>query len=87
MINRHIPGAVRSVGRHQGYQGISVLYSRREVRVGDETVVADAVETAWEPTPEELDALARGGSIRIVLLAPRWPPARIEVAPPGEDAG
>lgn len=42
------------------------------------------VMTEWEPTEEELDALAMGGRIRIWLHTFNRPlqPIRVEVAPP-----
>jgi hypothetical protein len=85
MMNRHIPGAVRNVGKIQGFLGISVLYGVERVIVNDVGHDCRTVETSWEFTPDELDRLARGGSLRIKLVAAQWPPALFYVTEPEKE--
>jgi hypothetical protein len=82
MINRHIDGAVRQVGKTQGFVGISVLYGHQRVVYEGEEMSAATVTTAWEPTPAELARLNQGASIQIELLMALWPPCLITVGEP-----
>lgn len=83
-MNRHLDGAVRSVGARQGYLGISVLYGSCVLCLDGRDITAPTVVTAWEPTPDELAALSAGASVMLELLAQAQPPMRIWVGTPPE---
>lgn len=74
MLNKHIPGAVRSVGKSQGYIPISVRYDNQDGY--------PIVTTAWEPTPEEIAAIVAGGSIFIAIIAEKQPPLQLWIGEP-----
>lgn len=77
MMIKRIDGVTRVLGKSQGYLGLYV----RDIKVscsvnGDET---PAMETSWEPTPEELNALNAGGSVVLRVLGTTHPPVLIYV--------
>lgn len=50
------------------------------------TVAVDYVESAWEPTPEELAWLNAGGQVVLRIIG--WqPPVSLYVEPPADHAG
>lgn len=66
-----IDGFTRILGRSQGYIGLPVK----------DTIVEDcyAMQTLWEPTPDELERLNRGKGILITMLTVEHPPIKVEV--------
>lgn len=79
MLIKRIEGFTRLLGKSQGYLGLPV---RDEVIVDaatdDET---PSMTTAWEPTPEELDALNAGASVQVRLLGDVHPPIMVFTGP------
>ena len=56
-----IRGANRRIGKSQGYKGLPVL----DTELQDGT---PCMQTAWEPTPEELLALMGGAPIYLHII-------------------
>lgn len=71
MIPAMIAGVSRVLGKSQGYIGLPV---RDEEREG-----VPAMTTAWEPTPEEIDAIRAGAKIEITILGTAHPPIIVGV--------
>lgn len=44
------------------------------------------MQSAWQPTPEELDTLNRGGPVILTVCSKAHPPVRLEVEEPAADA-
>jgi hypothetical protein len=80
MMIKRIQGTTRVLGESQGYLGLPV----RDISIKDVTtdMIVPAMETAWEPTPAELDRLNRGGNIILRLFGNRHPPVSLEVQEP-----
>ena len=82
MMIMHIKGATRVLGLSQGYQGLPVK---------DEFIQAEGegkipvMLTAWQPTPEELEALNKGASIHLRILGEGHPPVSMDVGPVPEE--
>lgn len=77
MIIRRIKDCTRVLGQAQGYLGLPL----RDIEISC-TVNGPgtpAMETAWEPTPDELQALNNGGSIILRILGTAHPPVYIYV--------
>ena len=78
MITRRIAGCTRVLGKAQGYVGLPI----RDVEVFDEATGAlqyRAMESAWEPTPEELARLQAGAPIVLSVIGTAHPPVLLEV--------
>ena len=79
MMIRMISNASRVCGKEQGFLGLPirdvVLHDKVE---GPET---PAMQTAWEPTPEELVLLNAGGSVVVTILGTVPPPMMLGVEP------
>ena len=74
------------LGVKQGYKPLYV----RETPVIDPTTKVKTLlhETAWTPTPHELELLNRGATIHVALLAAGHPPIKVTVGPtPDEGQG
>lgn len=80
MIARMIEGVTRICGKSQGYLGLPV----RDVVLNEKVNGSDvpAMQTAWEPTPDELEALKAGGSVLITLLGTAPMPMLVSVEGP-----
>jgi hypothetical protein len=80
MMIKRILGATRVLGKEQGYLPLPV----RDVIVVDSTnqTKVPAMETAWEPTPVELERLNRGGTITMRLFGSAHPPVLLFVEDP-----
>ena len=78
MIGR-IEGTTRVAGQSQGYLGLPI----RDVLINDSVNGTDtpAMETAWVPTPDELDRLNRGASVVVRILGTIPPPMIVDVGP------
>lgn len=76
MIIKRIDGATRVLGARQGYLGLPI----RDENVGDH-VSGDvpSMVSAWEPSPDELDRLARGAAVLLRVIGTGHPPVMIEV--------
>lgn len=72
-----IQGCTRVLGKRQGYLGLPV----RDVIISH-TVNGPrtpAMETAWLPTPAEIEAIAAGAPIILRILGTGHPPVMMEV--------
>jgi len=72
MINA-IEGATRRLGKSQGYLGLPV----RDI----EEQGVPAMVTSWQPTPDELAALAAGAPIYVTILGNQHPPIKVGIGP------
>lgn len=81
-----IENATRVIGKGQGYIGLPLRDVRIECTVnGPDT---PAMETAWFPTPAELDALKAGAPIILRILGTMHPPVFMYVGEePADDEG
>lgn len=77
MISLMIAGATRLIGRTQGYIGLAVRDVLIDCTVNGENTLC--METAWEPTPEEMFLLASGKPVIIRILGTQHPPIQVEV--------
>lgn len=78
-----IRGATRVIGRSQGYLGLPL----RDIVVEDRAVghMAPAMETAWIPNQEEIDAIAAGAPVILRVLGHAHPPVMVYVGEPPEE--
>lgn len=74
MIIKRITGCTRELGRAQGYRPLPV----RDAKASNG---APFMETAWEPTPDELERLNKGATVRLLIAGIEHPPVKIEVGP------
>lgn len=76
---QQIPGATRYIGKSQGYKGLPVRDATCNSTVtGPDTPM---METAWQPTPDELVKINAGASIIVQLIGKGHPPIMLEVGP------
>lgn len=79
MIIKCIEGFTRKLGKLQGYYELPV----RDVPLEDG---GNLMQTAWEPTPEELAAIVDGSPIIVSIIGTAHPPILLGVGPrPKED--
>lgn len=87
-----IKGATRTIGKEQGYLGLSIRDGLTSVvdtgAVRDGQVLDDArdvvvpmMETAWSLLPHEIDALLAGHSLVLRILGNQHPPVMLYVDP------
>jgi hypothetical protein len=72
MMNNSPPSTTRRIGKSQGYFGLSVTDTVRE----DGTPM---MMTSWQPTPNEVAAIAAGAPIYLWLLGTAHPPVMLTV--------
>jgi hypothetical protein len=77
MLNCMIDGATRVVGKSQGYIGLPIRDITINCTVNGPNTAA--METAWEPTPDELDRLCNGAKIIVRILGSVPPPMMLSV--------
>jgi hypothetical protein len=77
MIIAMIKGATRVCGKAQGYLGLPV----RDMIIIDKASGhhAPAMETAWTPSPDELDRLNKGANVIVRILGEVPPPMMLTV--------
>ncbi|MBK9073324.1 MAG: hypothetical protein IPL79_20340 [Myxococcales bacterium] len=79
MMIQRVPGFNRVLGKAQGYLGLPVRdYVRHDPAFGGDVNV---METAWQPTPDQLAALNAGANIHVHLFGSQHPPIMIDVGP------
>lgn len=76
MLIGRIEGATRVIGKSQGYLGLPVRDVVIDCNPGGRV---PAMETVWLPTPDELERLAAGASIKLIILGTQHPPVMMEV--------
>lgn len=79
MISKRIEGATRTIGKSQGYIGLAIRDATINCAVNG--VDTPCMETAWEPTPDELARLNAGAPVILRVLGAAHPPVMLEVAP------
>lgn len=82
MIIKRIEGCTRVLGQSQGYLGLPLRDIEINCTVNGPST--PAMETAWEPTPDELARLNAGAPVILRVVGRAHPPVMIEV---GEGAG
>jgi hypothetical protein len=85
MMAKHIAGAVANPGAPEGWKPEDGTCGHLPIRIfarNDGTIMW--CESAWEPTPQEIEWLARGG--QIVLRVIGWQvPVALYVEPPPKE--
>jgi hypothetical protein len=82
MINLRPRDTTRVCGKSQGYAGLNVRDTAVDLIVGaGEIERVAAMDTLWEPTPKELEALNAGKPVLITILGTTPPPIRVGVEP------
>lgn len=59
------------IGEAQGYEGLPICRGTIDG--------VPFIETAWEPSPDELAALQRGKRVVVTILGTQHPPIKLEV--------
>ncbi|MES2814516.1 MAG: hypothetical protein V4720_06440 [Pseudomonadota bacterium] len=77
MISLAIEGATRRIGKAQGYHGLCVRDCLFPLAGHAEGV--PAMQTAWQPTPDELARLVAGAPLYLTLLGSAHPPVLMQV--------
>jgi hypothetical protein len=71
MIPNSPVGTTRRIGKAQGYKGLSI---RDEIGpLGPQMV------TSWQPTPAEMEWIARGAPVTLIILGTKHPPVIVTV--------
>lgn len=72
-----IEGTTRVLGRRQGYIGLPL----RDVVLDEKVNGPDtpAMQTAWLPTPREIEAIVAGAPIILTVLGVAHPPVMLDV--------
>lgn len=72
-----IQHTTRTLGKSQGYLGLNI----RDVLLENEdgTLGTQAMQSAWFPTPKELEALLNGAPIILTVLGTAHPPVKLDV--------
>lgn len=86
MIPARIPRATRYLGAPDGWQPESDG-DCAHLAIRDMTINGDvpSMQSLWEPTPQELDWLAKGGKVRLITVGVAHPPVMLLVdLPPDE---
>jgi len=78
MLIKMVKGCTRIVGKAQGYLGLPLRDEEINSTVGG---VVPSMVTAWEPTPDELTAIASGGTVYLRVLGIQHPPVMLWVEP------
>lgn len=79
MMIKMIAGVTRVLGKAQGYLGLPI---RDEPITDAEVGPIPSMVSAWEPTPEEIEHVAAGGTIYLRVLGVAHPPVMIWAEPP-----
>lgn len=80
MISGRIEGATRTLGKSQGYLGLTIRDELQNTTTdGPET---PTMVSAWFPTPAEMAALAAGAPIYLHVVGRAHPPVGLTVGEP-----
>lgn len=80
MIIKRIEGTTRVLGKSQGYIGLPLRDVVMTCSVGGPDT--PAMETAWEPTPDEIERIVAGAPIILRVVGTAHPPVMIDVGSP-----
>ena len=72
----HIKGCTRTIGKSQGYIGLPLRDIRENCSVNGEHT--PAMQTAWFPSPKEIEDIQAGAPIILTVLGTVHPPVRME---------
>jgi hypothetical protein len=72
-----IEGCTRVLGKSQGYLGLPLRDVVINCTVGGEGT--PAMETAWFPTPKEIEAINAGAPVILRVVGTGHPPVMLEV--------
>ena len=72
MLSMAIEGTTRRIGKAQGYNGLCV----KDFAFEDGT---PAMQTAWQPTPDEIARIVAGAPVYLTILGTGHPPVRLDV--------
>lgn len=79
MISQLIKGWTRKIGKSQGFLGLAVKDATiHTTNLGPHACMI----TAWEPTPDEREAIANGGLVYLTILGSSHPPVRLTTRDP-----
>ena len=81
MLIGRITGATRTLGQGQGFLGLPIRDSIRK----DPSGFHIQMESAWHPTPDELERLNAGAPVILAILGTLHPPVSIIVGEPPDD--
>lgn len=86
MIAARIPKATRYLGAPLGWKP-ETDGDCGHLAIRDMTVNrgVQSMHSLWEPTPQELDWIARGGKVRLMIVGTVHPPVMLMVDLPPED--
>lgn len=77
MISGRIEGATRTLGKSQGYLGLSIRDELQNTTTdGPET---PTMVSAWFPTPDELSRLVEGAPLYLHVVGRAHPPVSLTV--------
>lgn len=68
MLIRRIKGCTDTIGKEQGYNGLPIREVIKPTNIGGQVYPLLHVESAWEPTPLEMQALVNGASVVVSVL-------------------
>ena len=81
MIIQRIKGWTREIGKSQGFIGLPLRDATiNTTNLGQQPCMV----TAWEPTPDELEAIANGGLVYLTILGTAHPPVLLTAHDPTE---
>lgn len=77
-----IEGCTRVLGKSQGYLGLPL----RDILLHDMVngPGTPAMQTVWEPTPDEIAAIVAGAPVVLTVLGTAHPPVMVGVGEPPE---
>jgi hypothetical protein len=80
MIIQRIEQCTRTLGKSQGYLGLPI----RDVIIHDKTSgqMIQAMQSTWEPTPNELENLNKGARVILTIVGTGHPPVMLDVSDP-----
>lgn len=81
MLSRRINGCTDVIGKDQGYLGLPIRQEMRDTMIRGTIHSFVHTDTAWEPTPAELERINQGHSIIVsqLLFGNPFPPITVTV--------
>lgn len=85
MLPKQIEGATRTIGESQGYIGLPLRDERIACAVNGEAT--PCMLTAWQPSPEEIEAQRAGAPVMLRVFGTQHPPVMVYVETPAANPG